>query len=112
MVPKASKVSVWTSERGSIGCIFQCAASLPPAVLLAHLHHHSKDVVPRLGFHHDCIGEHAAVPAEVAEALEGVAGLVLQPVAGVFGDVEFAGGVGGQAVAAGLVVGAAAVDGG
>src|SRR5258706_12876663 len=80
-------------------------------MLLAHLHHRAQDVVPGLLFHHDVIGEHAAVPADVFDGFGEVALVVAEPVAGVFGDVEFAGGVVGHAVAGGLVVGAAAVDG-
>ena len=47
----------------------------------------------------------------MAEALERAAGFVAQPVAGVLGNIELAGGIGRLAVAAGLVVGAGAVDG-
>src|SRR4051794_20835691 len=83
-----------------------------PAVLVADLDHGGEDVVPGFGLHHDVVGEHAAVPADVLDGTGGLALLVLEPVAGDLGDVELAGGVVGEAVAAGLVVGATAVDGG
>ena len=76
-----------------------------------HGDHRREDVVPRLRLHHDFVGEHAAVPADVAERLGQVARLVAEPVAGMTRDVELAGWVGGQAVPAGLVVRAGAVDG-
>ena len=78
---------------------------------IAHRDHGRQDVVPRLRLHHGFVGEHAAVPADVAELLGRLAVAVAQPVAGVMGDVELAVGIGGQAMAAGLVVGAGAFDG-
>src|SRR5258706_16366953 len=80
-------------------------------MLLAHLHHRAQDVVPGLLFHHDVIGEHAAVPAYVFDGFGEVALVVAEPVAGVFGDVGFAGAVVGHAEAAGLGEWAAAVAG-
>ena len=62
------------------------------------------------GSMHDLVGEHAAVPADVLECLGQLAVVVAQPVAGVLGDVELAVRVVRQAVAAGLVVGARALD--
>ena len=38
-----------------------------PAVCVAHLDHGRQDVVPGLRLHHDVVGEHAAVPADVLE---------------------------------------------
>src|SRR4051794_22963256 len=63
--------------------------SLPPPMLIPHLHHHPQDVVPRLRLHHHFVGEHAAVPADVPQPLHGMAGAVLEPEAGVLRDVEF-----------------------
>ncbi len=74
--------------------------------------HRGEDVVPGLRLHHHGVGEHAAVPADVAERLGQLAGLVAEPEAGVVRDVELAVGVGRQAVSAGVVVRPRAVHGG
>src|SRR5688500_10574397 len=85
------------------------ARPLLPAVLVADLDHDLQDVVPRLRFGHRLVGEHAPVPADVAEPLDRVAALVLQPEAGVARDVQLGGGVGGESVEALRVVRAHAV---
>ena len=71
-----------------------------------------KNAVPRLGFVHDFVGEHATVPADVSARFQHVAMLVAQPVAGSCGDVQFAVGIVRQAMPAGLVVAAGPVHGG
>src|SRR5215212_2796909 len=87
-----------------MGCSVQSAYATPapfyhaisrpplciPTVLLAHLDHRGQDVVPRLLLHHHVVGEHAAVPADVLDGAGRAAGFVFEPVAGDFGDVEFA----------------------
>ncbi len=40
-----------------------------PAMGIAHCDHRGQDVVPGLSFHHHGVGEHAAVPADVADGL-------------------------------------------
>ena len=70
--------------------------------------HCAQDIVPGIGLHHDFVGEHAAVPADVFDApRRGVP----QPVFGGSGDIEFSVGVVGLAMSPGLVVRAGAVDG-
>src|SRR5688572_28127083 len=54
-----------------------------PAVRVAHRRHHAEHVVPRLLSGHDGVGEHAAVPADVAQLRFDLAAVVAQPVAGV-----------------------------
>src|SRR5690349_5083859 len=90
---------------------FFMSVALLPAVLLAHLYHHCEDVVPGLLLVQHCIGKHAAVPANVAEALDRVAALVPEPVAGVLGDVELATGIGREAMTTSFVMRAGAVHG-
>src|SRR5271157_1261785 len=80
------------------------SSSFPPSVRVADADHRCEDVVPRLRLHHDGVGEHAAVPADVPELLGELPTLVAEPEAGVMGDVQLAAGVGRQAVAAGVVV--------
>ena len=73
-------------------------------MLIADGDHHAQNIIPGFRLHHDGIGEHAAIPADMAEALEDGAGFVAEPVAGVAGNIELAGGFGGQAMPAGLVM--------
>ena len=80
-----------------------------PPVLVPHGDHGLQNAHPGLALHHHVVGEHAAVPADVADPLGQLALLVAEPVAGVMRNVELALGVVGQAVAAGLVVRAAAM---
>src|SRR5687768_6365824 len=82
-----------------------------PAVRVAHLDHGAQHVVPGLLILHHGIGEHAAVPADVAHRLGELAGLVAEPVAGVLGDVEPAVRIGDLAMPAGLLVIAGAEHG-
>src|SRR5207253_1885888 len=70
-----------------------------------------QDAIPSVRLHHRLVGEHAAVPTNVLKLLGDVPVAVAHPVAGVAGDVELAVRVGGQAVPAGLVVGARAFHG-
>ena len=63
---------------------------------------------PGFGFFEDVVREHAAVPADVFHPAFGG---VLEPVSGASGDVEFSVRIVDLAVAAGLVVGAGAVNG-
>ncbi len=97
------EVGRWKLNRRSVGGV--------PAVVFADLDHGGEDVVPRLLLAHDRVGEHATIPADVFDLLRDLARLVAQPVAGVAGDVELAAWIGGEAVAAGLLVIAGAEDG-
>ena len=80
-----------------------------PPVRVPHGDHRRQNVVPGLALHHHGVGEHAAVPADVPDALGRLAVGVAEPEAGVADDVQLAVGVGGQAVPAGLVVRARAM---
>ena len=73
---------------------------------VADVDHGFEDGVPCVGFFQRGVWEHAAVPADVFDA---AVGGVLEPVAGAFCDLEFAVGIVGGAVLAGLVVVAGAV---
>src|SRR3954464_10417610 len=102
-------MTFYTNVRGRRRRICLIPSLGVPTVLVSDFDHRGEDVVPGFGFHHDVVGEHAAVPADVLDGFRRLALVVLEPVAGDLGDVEFAGGVVGEAMAAGLVVGAAAV---
>src|SRR5260370_37023531 len=84
--------------------------SVPP-MRVAHPNHRAEYILPGLGVEHHGIGEHAAVPADMLDGACGFAVRAAQPGAGVADDIEFAVGVGGRAMAAGLGVRAGAVDG-
>src|ERR1043166_1328235 len=79
-------------------------------MILAHLDHGGEDVIPGLLFHHDFVREHAAIPADVLELFGHFALVVAHPVAGIASYVEFAVGVGRQAMAAGFVMTAGSLD--
>src|SRR5437879_1742503 len=64
-----------------------------PAVRVPDGDHRGEDVVPGLRLHHDLVGEHAAVPADVAEPLGQAARLVAEPEPGDVGDVQLTLGV-------------------
>merc|ERR1711964_99757 len=72
-----------------------------PTVGFANIHHRLENGVPGLGILERCVGEHAAVPADVPDPARG---RVLQPIARTIGDVELAVGVVRRAMLAGLVV--------
>src|ERR1035437_7991540 len=82
-----------------------------PPVRVAHRNHDAEHVLPGLGVEHDGVGEHAAIPADMFDGARGFAIRAAQPGARVADDIEFAVGVVGRAVAAGLVVRARAFDG-
>ena len=72
-----------------------------PTVGFANIHHRLENGVPGLGILERCVGEHAAVPADVPDAaLFGT----FQPVAGTCRDVQLAVGVVGRTVFASLVM--------
>src|SRR6266568_8107392 len=99
-------------DDGPFGRMGGARLGFAPAVSLADGEHSGEDVIPGLLVHQDRVGEHTTVPANVADGLGQVPARVAEPEAGVVGDVEFAVGVGGEAMAAGLVVRAGAADGG
>src|SRR5207244_3793964 len=80
--------------------------SVPP-MRIADFDHRCEDRVPRLLVFEHGVGEHAAVPANVADAS---AVGVFEPGAGCLHDVELAVGVVGGAVAARFFMAAGAVD--
>src|SRR5215218_6862937 len=62
----------------------------PPAVVLAHLDHGRKNVVPRFLLRHDRIREHASIPADVLELLGDLPAVVAHPVTGIAWNVQLA----------------------
>lgn len=66
---------------------------LLPSMLLSHRDHRGENVIPCLGLLHHVVGEHAAVPAEMAVLVEHVAVTVAQPVTGVMSDAQLAVGI-------------------
>ena len=78
----------------------------------ANCDHRSQDVIPRLGFHHDFIGEHAAIPAQVAAGLGQLPILLTQPVTGHFDNINLPIWIIGQTVTSGLVMRTRTLDGG
>src|SRR5260370_34098935 len=84
--------------------------SVPP-MRVTHPNHRAEHFLPSLGVEHYRVGEHAAIPADMLDGTRGLAIRAAQPGAGVAHDIEFAVGVGGRAMAAGLVVRAGAFDG-
>ena len=73
-------------------------------MVIPYLDQRGKDVVPGLLFHHDFIGEHAAIPTDVLEGLGQFSLLVTEPEACMFGDIQFAIRIQCLAMAAGFVV--------
>ena len=76
---------------------------------IAHRDHRPQNVVPRLLLLHDHVGEHATVPADVADSLREVAIRPVQPVTRVMGNGELAVRVIRQAMVPRLVVRAGAM---
>ena len=72
--------------------------------------HGCQDVVPGILLGHNLVGKHAAVPTNVREFFRELS--VAQPAASLFGDIELAVGILGQAMAAGLIMTSRAVHGG
>ena len=79
---------------------------------ISHRDHGPENIVPGLLPHHDRVGEHAAVPANVSEGLRQLAVFAVQPVTSVMRDGKLSVWIFGHAMVAGFVVCAGAVNGG
>src|SRR6266568_4396536 len=97
---------------GPFGRLGGARLGFAPAVRFADGEHGGEDVVPGLLVHQDRVGEHATVPANVADGFRQVPARVAEPEAGVVRDVEFAFVFGCEAMAAVLVLRTGGSDGG
>src|SRR5688572_19164946 len=98
---------MWRPDSGH-GVTGLLSLSGAPPVGVTDFDHGAEDGVPCFLLHEDAVGEHAAVPADVLHAAIRRA---FEPVAGGFGNIEFAVWIVGLAVAAGFVVAAGPVNG-
>src|SRR5947208_101031 len=68
-----------TTARNARVNMGEATGSLLPPMRIPDRAHRREDAVPRLRFHHDFVGEHAAVPADVFDLAGHVAVAVAQP---------------------------------
>ena len=68
--------------------------------------HRGENMIPGLLFHHDCIGEHAAVPTDMADGFGKAPIVSVKPVTGMVSNGEFTVRIIGQTMMARFVMGA------
>ena len=86
----------------------EIAATSRPTVRVTHTDHPAKNLVPRVLFGHDRIGEHATIPADM---LDSARGSILEPRARVLDNIELPVGIIDTAMLTGCVMRPTAVDG-
>src|ERR1700751_65692 len=81
-----------------------------PPMRCAYRDHRSQNGVPSLLLQHHLVREHAAIPANVSKGLRQSPVIVPKPMPGISGNIQFPVGIVWQAMLAGFIVGAAALD--